>query len=171
MGEFVARPKYGLAASKENVHKNRSKESLPGKQSLFSNRWCDMIFFCTLFNLTLIMILQTMIIWCISRTTCLVETNTSTPSTCRYVVINVLIWHRDKITVSWAQILSSVYISWLVLWRRNKANHHDTLLIRNKFKFTNKKRLRSFSLVKGTNISYAQKYTKNDIVLRIQTTF
>lgn len=42
MGEFVAKPKYGLAASKENMHKNRSKESLPGKKPLFSNRRCNM---------------------------------------------------------------------------------------------------------------------------------
>ncbi|XP_025108240.1 receptor-type tyrosine-protein phosphatase kappa-like isoform X2 [Pomacea canaliculata] len=34
MGEFVAKPKYGLAASKENIHKNRSKESLPDDDHL-----------------------------------------------------------------------------------------------------------------------------------------
>lgn len=35
MGEFVARPKYTLAASRENMHKNQCKEFLPGIKKYF----------------------------------------------------------------------------------------------------------------------------------------
>lgn len=82
---------------------------MKGQRSLYADVMCTGIY-------VLFLNLQMMDIWFTSRVTCLVEISTSTPSTCRWVlVVNFYLvftqtdFHRCEAAVYWPKPTPSVY--------------------------------------------------------------